>query len=120
MQITYNHTARVYTWPEVKKIVEETKKATADAILRNRDVMTEALTADHEKAMLILCLRALQMDGFQKIPMERMMTRIADMVEDMAAGKIDYNKDIVEPVEGCLGYKIEADGLMEELEARVK
>lgn len=120
MQITYNHTARVYTWPEVKKIVEETKKETADAILRNRDVMTDALTADHEKAMLILCLRALQMDGFQKIPMERMMTRIADMADKLEAGTLDWERDIMGPVEACLGYSIEADGLLEELAEEIQ
>ena len=67
-----------------------------------------------------MCLRALQLDGFQKNPMERMMGRIADMTDQLDAEELDWERDILNPVEDCLGYKIEADGLLEQLAEEIQ
>jgi len=119
MIISQGFRGRVYTYPEVKALVDEAKKLTADAIMKNQEPLNKALCADHEKTMLVLCLRALQMDGFQKAPMERMMDRIAEMTDRLNNETMDYVKDVLNPVEECLGYPIEADGLMEELEKEI-
>lgn len=111
---------RVYTYTEVRELVARAKMETTEALLRNQEPLNKALCADHERAMLVLCLRALQMDGFQKAPMERMMGRVADLTDAMASGTLDYDKDILKPVEDCLGYEIEADGLLEELEKEIR
>lgn len=110
---------RVYTYPEVKALVNEAKKLTSEAIMKNQEPLNKALAADHERAMLTLCLRAVQLEGFQKVPMERLMDRVADMAEGLQAGKVDYDKDIRGPVEECLGYSIEDQALMERLEEEI-
>ena len=111
---------RVYTYPEVKALVDEAKRLTSESIAKNRATLDKALAADHEKAMLVMCLRALQLDGFQKNPMERMMGRIADMTDQLDAEELDWERDILNPVEDCLGYKIEADGLLEQLAEEIQ
>lgn len=111
---------RVYTYPEVKALVDEAKKLTSEAILKNQEPLNKALAADHERAMLTLCLRAVQLEGFQKAPMERMMGRIADMTDQLEAEELDWERDILNPVEDCLGYKIEADGLLEQLAEEIQ
>ena len=119
MEIVYTHKARVYTWPEVRDMLAKQKVEILQAMVRNRDQITQALCADHERAMLMICLRCLQEEGFQKIPMERLMDRVADMAEGLQAGKVDYDKDIRGPVEECLGYSIEDQALMERLEEEI-
>lgn len=119
MEIVYSHRARVYTWPEVRDMMAKQKVEILQAMFRNRDQITQALCADHERAMLTMCLRALQEEGFQKAPMERLMGRVADLTEGLQAGKVDYDKDIRGPVEECLGYSIEDQALMERLEEEI-
>ena len=116
MRVQFGKKARVYTWPEVEELLHEY----ADQINKNRDVVMDALCADHERIMLVLCLRALMIEGFQKNPLERLMGEIAKLTDEINAGKIDYNKDCLAPVEECLGYEIRDRDLEKDLCDRVE
>ncbi|MBO6015310.1 MAG: hypothetical protein J6P60_01825 [Lachnospiraceae bacterium] len=116
MRVQFGKKARVYTWPEVEELLHEY----ADQINKNRDVVMDALCADHERIMLVLCLRALMIEGFQKNPLERLMGEIAKLTDEINAGKIDYNADCLAPVEECLGYEIRDSDLEKDLCDRVE
>lgn len=116
MMVQFSKQARVYTWPEVKQMLHDY----ADQINKNKDVVTDALCADHERIMLVLCLRALMIEGFQKNPLERLMGEIARLTDEINTGKIDYNADCLAPVEECLGYEIRDRDLEKELYDRVE
>lgn len=120
MYMTYEPRARVYTYKEVKEMIKKAQLDSAAAVLKNKALLDDALAADHERAMLMLCLRALQIDGFQKAPMERLMSRVADFAEGLQNDTIDYDKDIRKPVEDCLGYAIEDKDFMADLERRIE
>lgn len=116
MYIHRTKQARVYTWPEVKQMMHEY----ADQIAKNRDVIQDALCADHERIMLVLCLRALMDQGFQKNPLERLMGEIANLVDGINAETIDYHADCLAPLEKCLGYEIRDKDLEMDLWNRVE
>lgn len=118
MKVTLQATkrGRVYTYPEVRQMM----KAFEEECRKNQEVLNDALCADHERAMLVLCLRALQIQGFQKAPLERLMGEIARLTDGINGNTLDYEKDILKPVEDVLGYPVEDEALKEDLVRRVE
>ena len=116
MNITQMKRGRVYTWPEVQKIVDDIKTS----VVKNQEAIFDAMCADHERSMLLLCLRALQRQGFQKAPLERLMMEIADLSEAVNAGLLNYDEDIRKPVEDCLGYEICDRDFERKLEEKIR
>lgn len=116
VQVQRMKRGRVYTYPEVKEMMDEFARECA----KNQEVLSDALCADHERVMLALCLRALQIQGFQKAPLERLMGEIARLSDEVNNSTIDYERDVLKPVEDALGYPLEDDSLMEDLGERIK
>ena len=104
------------TYPEVRQMM----KKFMEECRRNQEVLNDALCADHERIMLALCLRALQIQGFQKAPLERLMGEIARLSDEINDNILDYEKDVLKPVEDVLGYHLEDQELVEDLSNRVE
>ncbi len=117
MKIGVKPMGRVYTYPEVRELLKEQRLKMIEEVSKKQDVIRDARLYDEKLTDMYLHLETLRRMGFQRIPLENFIMGVADLSDEINAGKVDY-KDIENGIDDYLGYHLRDEGLYEELKER--
>lgn len=110
--------ARVYTWPDVKEMLDQQRADLVKVFEGKAAILAEADVLDQLKTLTIIYLSCLADMGLQKIGMEDFLVRVAEYSDKLNNGSEDYLQ-MEERIEKILGYKLTDKEAMEDLKRRI-
>lgn len=117
MNISIAKEARLYTWKEVREMLDDQRKAMIEEVSRKQDVIADARLYDEKLTDMYMHCETLRRMGFQKGALMNFILRLADLSEEVNDGNVDY-RDIEKAVDDCLGCHLRDEGLYAELKER--
>lgn len=106
MRIRIGEQARVYTYPEVKKMIEDDRKKTKEDFAKVVDDMVAIQVSDQLRVMTYVYMNVLADMGLQKAGMEDFLFKIADYSEEMNNSRIGFT-ELQKRIVDMMGYDIE-------------
>lgn len=110
MNVKYGRVGRVYTAAEVNQIKLDVVKRYEE----KKMAVIAASAADQLRVQMHLCLLALSEMGFQKIPLERFMEKVADYTDRLNSGKMDFG-NIEKTISCILGYDVDDPNVVDQI-----
>lgn len=110
MNIRYGANTRVYTAAEVHQIKLEVLQQYEE----KKQAVIAAAAADQLRAQMHLCLLALVDMGFQKIPLENFLGKVAEYADQLNTGELDFD-NVVKKISGILGYGVDDPTVIQQI-----
>lgn len=117
MNVSIAREARLYTWKEVREMLDDQRKDMIEKIYRKRDVIADVRLYDEKLTDMYMHCETLRRMGFQKGALMNFIMSLAELSDEVNAGKIDW-EDIENAVDDCLGCSLQDEGLYAELKER--
>lgn len=112
-------TGRVYTYPEVRKLLEDQRKRMIEEVDKKQDVIRDAMVYDEILTNMYIHLETLRRMGFQRGALENFILRVAEVSDEINSDQLDY-ADLEKGIDDLLGYHLKDEGLYQDLKERAE
>ena len=110
---------RVYTYPEVRKLLEDQRKRMIEEVDKKQDVIRDAMVYDEMLTNMYVHLETLRRMGFQRGALENFIFRVAEVSDEINSDQLDY-ADLEKGIDDLLGYHLKDEGLYQDLKERAE